>query len=86
MQSYFSTWTPLFNLIHNEYEWSPYVGLVIVPVDSMKRVSSGRSKSIHLHNEMDVRQGKASVTCGLCKQSGHNRHSCPNRNMGVGPS
>nr|CAN80015.1 hypothetical protein VITISV_030080 [Vitis vinifera] len=41
MQSYFSTWTPLFNPIHNEYEWPPYVGPVIVPADSMKHVSSG---------------------------------------------
>ena len=38
MQSYFRTWAPLFNPIHNEYEWPPYVGLVIVPADSMKRV------------------------------------------------
>ena len=38
MQSYFRTWAPLFNPIHNEYEWPPYVGLVIVLADSMKRV------------------------------------------------
>ena len=25
MQSYFSTWALLFNPIHNEYEWPPYV-------------------------------------------------------------
>ena len=86
IQSYFSTWAPLFNPIHNEYEWPPYVGPVIVPADSMKRVSGGRPKSTRLHNEMDVREGKNSVTCGLCKQSGHNRRSCPNKNMGAGPS
>ncbi|RVX23680.1 hypothetical protein CK203_000755 [Vitis vinifera] len=86
IQSYFSTWAPLFNPIHNEYEWPPYVGPVIVPADSMKRLSGGRPKSTRLHNEMDVREGKTSVTCGLCKQSGHNRRSCPNKNMGAGPS
>ncbi|KAL6318547.1 hypothetical protein AAG906_000625 [Vitis piasezkii] len=86
IQSCFSTWAPLFNPIHNEYEWPPYVGPVIVPADSMKRVSGGRPKSTRLHNEMDVREGKTSVTCGLCKQSGHNRCSCPNKNMGAGPS
>ncbi|XP_034689192.1 uncharacterized protein LOC117917075 [Vitis riparia] len=57
IQSYFSTCAPLFNPIHNEYEWPPYVGPVIVPADSMKRVSGGRPKSTHLHNEMDVREG-----------------------------
>ena len=86
MQSYFSTWAPLFKPIHNEYEWPPHVGPVIVPADSMKHVSSGRPKATHLHNEMDVRESKTSITCGLCKQSGHNHHSYPNRNMGVGPS
>ncbi|KAL6323216.1 hypothetical protein AAG906_029223 [Vitis piasezkii] len=67
MQSYFSTWAPLFNPIHNEYEWSSCVGPVIVLVDSMKRVLGGRPKSTRLHNEMDVREGKTSVTFGLCK-------------------
>ena len=49
----------------------------------MKCVSSRRPKSTCLHNEMNVRKGKTSVTCDLCKQSGHNRHSCPNRSIGV---
>ena len=52
----------------------------------MKRVTSGRPKYTRLHDEIDVRECKTSVTCGLCKQSGHNCHSCPNKNMGVGPS
>ena len=86
MQSYFSTWAPLFNPIHNEYEWPPYVGPIIVLIDSMKRVSGGRPKSTRLHNEINVQESKTSVTCGLCKQSGHNRHSCPNKNMSVGSS
>ena len=86
MQSYFSTWTPLFNPIHNEYKWSPYDGPIIMLIDSMECVSGGRLKSTRLHNEMDVREGKTSVICGLCKQSGHNRYSCPNKNMSVGSS
>ena len=57
-----------------------------MPADSMKRVSDGRPKSTRLHNEMDVRKGKTSATCGLCKQSGHNRRFCPNKNMGTRPS
>ena len=32
----------------------------------MKRISSGRPKSTRLHNEMDVREGKTTITCGLC--------------------
>ena len=50
-----------------------------MPSDSMKRLTSGRPKSSRLHNEMDARETKTPQTCGLCKQSGHNRRSCPNR-------
>ena len=79
-QSYYNTWAPLFHPIFNVYEWPPYDGPIIMPSESMKRASSGRPKSSRLHNEMNVREGKTSITCGLCKQSGHNRHSCQNSN------
>ena len=52
-----------------------------VPPESMKRIGSGHPKSTRLHNEMDVREGKTTITCGLCKQPGHNRRSCKNRNQ-----
>ncbi|RVX23790.1 Serine/threonine-protein phosphatase 7 long form-like [Vitis vinifera] len=41
--------------------------------NSMKRLTSGRPKSSRLHNEMDARETRTPQTCGLCKQSGHNR-------------
>ena len=47
----------------------------------MKRTSRGRPKSTNLHNEMDVREGKITITCGFCKQPSHNRRSCRNRNQ-----
>ena len=62
------------------YEWSLYNGSIIVHFESMKRISNGRPKSSHFHNEMDIRNGKTFIVCGLCKQSGHNRRSCQNRN------
>ncbi|RVW94352.1 Serine/threonine-protein phosphatase 7 long form-like [Vitis vinifera] len=61
-QSYYNSWAPLFHPIFNVYEWPPYDGLIIVPSESMKRASSGRPKSSRLHNEMDVREGKTSIT------------------------
>ena len=45
----------------------------------MKHTSCGRPKSTRLHNEMDVIEGKITITCGLCKQLGHNHRSCQNR-------
>ena len=57
----------LFHPIFNEDEWSLYDGPTIVPPESMKRIGSGRPKSTQLHNEMNVREGKTTITCGLCK-------------------
>ena len=70
-----------FIQIFNEDEWPLYDCPTIVPPESMKRIGSGRPKSTRLHNEMDVREGKTTITCGLCKQMGHNRRSCKNRNQ-----
>ena len=81
MQSYYDTWANLFHPIFNEDEWPLYDGLTIVPPELMKRIRSGHLKSTCLHIEMDVREGKTTITCGLCKQSGHNRRSCKNRNQ-----
>ena len=38
---------------------------MIVPPESVKRIGSGRPKSTRLHNEMDVREGKTTIICGL---------------------
>ena len=80
-QSYYDTWASLFHPIFNEDELALYDGPTIVPHESMKRIGSGRPKSTWLHNEMDVRVGKTNITCGLCKQPGHNRRSCKNINQ-----
>nr|CAN61286.1 hypothetical protein VITISV_028650 [Vitis vinifera] len=78
-RAYLSTWASLFYLIFDELEWPQYNGPIIVSSDSMKQLTSGRPKSSRLHNEMDARETGTVQTCGVCKQSGHNRRSCPNR-------
>ena len=80
-QSYYDTWAPLFHPIFNEDEWPLYDGTVIVAPESMRHSGSGRPKSTLLHNEVDVREGKTLIRCGLCKQLGHNRRSCKNRSQ-----
>ena len=80
-KSYYDTWAPIFHPIFNEDEWPFYDGIVIVPPESMQRFGSGRPKSTRLHNEMEVREGKTLITCGLCKQLGHNRRSCKSINQ-----
>ena len=78
-RGYLSTWALLFYHIFDELEWPQYNGPIIVPSDSMKRLTSGQPKSSRSHNEMDARKTRTPQTCGLFKQSSHNRCSCPNR-------
>ena len=40
------------------YEWHPYDGLSVVHFELMKRVSNGRPKSSHLHNEIDIERAR----------------------------
>ena len=80
-QSYYDTWTSLFHPIFNEDEWPFYDGPTIILPESMKRIGNGRPKSTRLHNEMDVRKGKTTITCGLYKQPSHNQWSCKNKNQ-----
>ena len=80
-QLYYDTWASLFHPIYDEEECPLYDGPTIVAPESMKRMGSRCPKSTWLHNEMDVREGKTTITCRLCKQLGHNRRSCKNRNQ-----
>ena len=81
MQSYYDTRANLFHPIYDEEEWTLYDGPTIVAPELMKRMGSGSPKSTRLHNEMDVREEKTTITCGLYKQLGHNWRSCKNRNQ-----
>ena len=80
-QPYYDTLASLFHPIFNEDEWPFYDGTTIIPPKSIKHIGSGRPKSTRLHNEMDVREGKSTITCWLCKQPSHNLWSCKNRNQ-----
>jgi len=42
--------------------------------------STGRRRARRIRNEMDVRDPNQPIIrrCGLCKQTGHNRTTCPN--------
>ncbi|KAI9071272.1 hypothetical protein K1719_046762 [Acacia pycnantha] len=55
----------------------------IIP-DESKLCAKGRLKSTDIHNEMDeveVQPSSSQTRCGICKQFGHNKRSCPKKRI-----
>ena len=46
----------------------------------------GRPKTSQIHNEMDWREANTEVRRRICKGEGHNKHTCPLRNLGASSS
>jgi len=59
-------------------EWWPEVqGQTVIPNYAMVR-TKGRPKSTRFRNEMDdARESTRELRCGLCREVGHNRNTCP---------
>ena len=68
-----------FGLLPHELRWQEYEGHEWVPDPRKKRSAKGRPVSNRIPTEMDEHlERNTSKKCGLCRQQGHNRKSCPN--------
>ncbi|XP_020992737.1 uncharacterized protein LOC107481963 [Arachis duranensis] len=63
--------------------WPPYAGPTVIPDPSMRRAREGRPRSTRIRTNMDEADPNRPKRCGLCKQPGHTRRSCP---QAAGPS
>ncbi|XP_052116410.1 uncharacterized protein LOC107483379 [Arachis duranensis] len=63
--------------------WPPYVGPTVIPDPSMRRAREGRPRSTRIRTNMDEADPNRPKRCGLCRQPGHTRRSCP---QAAGPS
>nr|XP_025666238.1 uncharacterized protein LOC112764688 [Arachis hypogaea] len=59
--------------------WPPYAGPTIIPDPNMRRAREGRSRSTRIRNTMDEADPSRLKRCGLCKQTGHTRRTCSQR-------
>ncbi|XP_029154665.1 uncharacterized protein [Arachis hypogaea] len=64
--------------------WPPYANPTIIPDPNMRRDREGRLRSTRIHNTMDEADTGRRKRCGLCRQTGHTRRTCPQR--GSAPS
>nr|XP_029146232.1 uncharacterized protein LOC112728781 [Arachis hypogaea] len=63
--------------------WPPYAGPTVIPDPNMRRAREGRPRSTRIRTNMDEADPNRPKRCGLCRQPGHTRRSCP---QAAGPS
>nr|XP_025612088.1 uncharacterized protein LOC112705480 [Arachis hypogaea] len=63
--------------------WPPYAGPTVIPDPSMRRAREGRPRSTRIRTNMDEVDPNRPKRCGLCRQPGHTKRSCP---QAAGPS
>lgn len=51
-------------------------GAITVIDPMMRRSPKVRPRSIGMHNEMDAREERGTVSCDKCKEMGHNKRRC----------
>ncbi|XP_015956777.1 uncharacterized protein LOC107481078 [Arachis duranensis] len=57
--------------------WPPYAGPTVIPDPNMRRAKEGRPRSTRIRTNMDDADPNRPKRCGLCRQPGHTRRSCP---------
>ncbi|XP_072060171.1 uncharacterized protein [Arachis hypogaea] len=57
--------------------WPPYDGLTVIPDPSLRRCRDGRPRYTRIWNNIDEADPNRPKRCGLCRQPGHTRRSCP---------
>ncbi|XP_029153312.1 uncharacterized protein [Arachis hypogaea] len=57
--------------------WPPYDGPTVIPDPNKRRAREGRPRSTRIRTNMDETDPNRPKRCGLCRQPGHTRRSCP---------
>lgn len=70
---------PFFPLGHKDY-WPTVDTPLLIPNPALVR-PKGRPKSTRIRNEMDWRERNQAARCSLCHATGHNKKTCPNKQI-----
>ncbi|XP_015967234.1 uncharacterized protein LOC107490953 [Arachis duranensis] len=66
--------------------WPPYDGPTVIPDPRLRRCRDGQPRSTRIRNNMDEADPNRPKRCGLCRQPGHTRRSCPQKGSTVAGS
>ncbi|KAJ0615348.1 putative transcription factor interactor and regulator CCHC(Zn) family [Helianthus annuus] len=77
---YCATWSSEFSPLPHEAYWPNSSSIrELLPNSELKQDKKGRPRSTRLRNGMDIKERKKANLCGICKQRGHNRATCPSK-------
>ncbi|XP_076903752.1 uncharacterized protein LOC143558889 [Bidens hawaiensis] len=66
-------WSSEFSPLPHEAYWpQPSFTVKLLPNTDLKREKRGHPRSTRLRNGIDIKKGKKTVLCGICRQPGHN--------------
>ncbi|XP_029145745.1 uncharacterized protein [Arachis hypogaea] len=77
LSSVFSVYRMGFTPPIPESFWPPYDGPIVIPDHTKRHASEGRPRPTRIRTTMDEANPNRPKRCGLCRQSGHIRRSCP---------
>ncbi|KAK1407601.1 hypothetical protein QVD17_39221 [Tagetes erecta] len=78
--SYCATWSSEFYPIpHEAYCPQPSFIKELLPNADLKREKRGRPRSTRLRNGMNIKEGKKTNRCVICREVGYNRANCPSK-------
>ncbi|RYR42462.1 hypothetical protein Ahy_A08g038949 isoform B [Arachis hypogaea] len=77
ISSVFSVYRMRFTPPIPEGFWPPYDGPTVIPGPDRRRAREGRPRSMRIQTNMDEADPNWPKRCGLCRQPGHTRCSCP---------
>ncbi|XP_035840398.1 uncharacterized protein LOC110914384 [Helianthus annuus] len=77
---YCATWSSEFRPLPHEAYWLNSSSIrELLPNSELKQDKKGRPRSTRLRNGMDIKERKKVNLCGICKQRGYNRATCPSK-------
>ncbi|XP_029147106.1 uncharacterized protein [Arachis hypogaea] len=77
VESVFRVYEREFQPMPDEKMWPPPEGQRLRPNPLLRRSMEGRPVSTMIRNEMDEVEPGPGKRCGLCRQPGHTKRSCP---------
>lgn len=81
VQNVFNTYMVEFPPLPTETSWPDFNTIELHHDPEKRRDKKGRPQSTRIRTEMDQREsGRRTKRCGICRNEGHNRNNCPNRN------